>query len=529
MNRLMLATMFLAVMTVACVGPKTQNKEKAIGITQEQKVLPLLRNKAYNEALHIIVNNDEPKVISEFNLELNGDIAVIEKLQVFYAQEDSKKAPKELFGEVSSVGKLVSIAENRQLNKGENHFFVSLQLKENADVTKTVSVGCNSINQGDQVTKVSNAQAIKPLRLGIGLRQHGDDNVDTYRIPGLATTNNGTLIGVYDIRYNSGVDLQEDIDVGMNRSTDGGQTWEPMKIIMDMGEWGSLSDKENGIGDPAVLVDRSNNTIWVAAVWAHGHPGERNWWASKPGLSPKKTSQFVLVKSEDDGVTWSEPINITEQIKKPEWHLLLQGPGKGITMKDGTLVFPAQFKDKDEMPHSTIIWSKDNGQTWTIGTGAKDNTTEAQVIELNDGSLMLNMRDNRNRKDDSETNGRAVYITHDLGKTWVKHATSRTNVLQESTCQASIIKDEFVVNGKKQALVIFSNPNTKKGRHHMTIKVSLDDGETWPLENQLLLDAGKGRGYSCMSKIDDETIGILYEGSQADLTYQIVKIKDIIK
>ena len=323
MNRLMLATMLLAIITAACVGPKTQNKEKAIGITQDQKVLPLLRNKAYNEALHLIVNNEEPKVISEFNLELNGDITVIEKVQVFYGQEDSKKAPKELFGDVSPVGKIVSIEGSRKMNKGENHFFVSVQLKENADVTKTVSVGCNSIKQDGQVVKVSNEHAIQSLRLGIGLRQHGDDNVDTYRIPGLATTNNGTLIGVYDIRYNSGVDLQEDIDVGMNRSTDGGQTWEPMKIIMDMGEWGGLSDKENGIGDPSVLVDRTTNTIWVAAVWAHGHPGERNWWASKPGLSPQKTSQFVLVKSEDDGLTWSEPINITEQIKKPEWHLLL--------------------------------------------------------------------------------------------------------------------------------------------------------------------------------------------------------------
>ena len=127
-------------------------------------------------------------------------------------------------------------------------------------------------------------------------------------------------------------------------------------------------------------------------------------------MKPKKTSQFILVKSEDDGKTWSEPINITSQIKDPKWHLLLQGPGKGITLKNGTLVFPAQFKDEFEMPYSTIVYSKNQGKTWEIGTGAKPNTTEAQVIELENGDLMLNMRDNRNGKDKSETNGRSVYV-----------------------------------------------------------------------------------------------------------------------
>jgi sialidase-1 len=234
------------------------------------------------------------------------------------------------------------------------------------------------------------------------------------------------------------------------------------------------------------------------------------------------------VKSEDDGLTWSEEINITGQIKDPKWHLLLEGPGKGITLKDGTMVFPAQYNDENEIPHSYIIWSKDHGLSWIIGTGVKENTTEAQVIERNDGSLMLNMRDNRTRSDASETNGRSVYTTNDLGKTWTSHSSTRTNVLQESTCQASIIKENFIVNGKRQSLVIFSNPNTMKGRHHMSIKVSFDDGESWDLDKTLLLDEGNGRGYSCMTKIDDHTIGILYEGSQADMTFQSISIEDIL-
>lgn len=349
------------------------------------------------------------------------------------------------------------------------------------------------------------------------LRQHNDDDVHTYRIPGLVTSKKGTLLAVYDIRRNGAVDLQEDVDIGLNRSTDGGVTWGPMKVIMDMGEWGGLPQEQNGIGDPAILVDDKTGTIWVAAVWAHGHPGERNWWASKQGMTPQETSQLMLSKSEDDGLTWSKPINITSQIKDPKWHLLLQGPGKGITMKDGTLVFPAQYKDEKEMPHSTIIYSMDQGETWEIGLGAKPNTTEAQVVELAPGELMLNMRDNRG-------GSRSIYTTSDMGQTWKVHSTSRS-ALQEPVCMASLIKHQY----KGKDYLLFSNPNSIEKREKMTIKLSKDQGDTWPLQHQLLIDEGSGRGYSCMTTIDEETIGILYEGSAADLVFQRIKIKDLLK
>lgn len=364
-------------------------------------------------------------------------------------------------------------------------------------------LGCDSAKELEEITVL--------------LRKHGDDNVDTYRIPGLITTKKGHLIAVYDMRRNGAVDLQEDVDIGMSRSTDGGTTWEPMKVIMDMGEWGGLPNNQNGIGDPSVLIDEKTGTIWVAAVWAHGHPGERNWWASKPGMSPKTTSQFMLTKSEDDGITWSQPINITSQIKDPKWYLLLQGPGKGITMRDGTLVFPAQFKDENEMPHATIIYSKDRGETWEIGQGAKPNTTEAQVVELDDGRLMLNMRDNRG-------GSRSIYTSSNMGETWEEHTTSRTALI-EPVCMASLIKHRY--QGKEYLL--FSNPNSIERRENMTIKLSKDMGDTWPENQQLLLDKGTGRGYSCMTSIDEETIGILYEGSQADLVFQRVKIANLLK
>lgn len=369
------------------------------------------------------------------------------------------------------------------------------------------------------------------------LRAPGQDNCDAYRIPGLITTNSGALIAVYDNRYNNSKDLQEDIDIGMSRSTDGGQTWEPMKVIMDMGEWGGRPESLNGIGDPCVLYDEKNSTIWVAALWMSG-TSEKDmlWWASKPGMSPEETGQFMIAKSTDDGLTWSKPINITEQIKDPSWQLLLQGPGRGICMENGTLVFPVQFKkDIGEKSldggqftcHSSIIYSVDSGENWTIGSGAKSNTTEAQVAELSDGSLMLNMRDDRNRSDKSETNGRAVAITRDLGKTWETHPSSNS-ALQEPNCMGSLISADINLNDQIQKVLFFSNPNNKVERTNMTIKASLDEGQTWSESNQVELYAPASFGYSCMTMVDKNTLGILYEGFK-DIYFQKIPVSDFFR
>lgn len=374
------------------------------------------------------------------------------------------------------------------------------------------------------------------FRPAIVVRSAGQDGSDTYRIPGLITTNEGTLIAVYDIRYNNSKDLQEDIDVGMSRSTDGGQSWEPMKVIMDMGEWGGRPQNLNGIGDPSVLYDHTSHTIWVAALWLSGASIDAmNWWASRPGMAPDETGQFILVKSTDDGLNWSEPINITEQIKDPDWQLLLAGPGRGITLEDGTLVFPAQFKkDIGEKAidggqytcHSTIVYSKDGGQTWQIGSGAKPNTTEAQVVQLTDGSLMINMRDDLNRNDKGENNGRAVSFSRDLGKTWTPHPSSN-HALPEPNCMASLIAHNIRKDDTGQRVLIFSNPNSKTERINMTIKLSLDEGNTWPEAHQVLLNEASGFGYSCITMVDEQTIGILYEGFK-NLYFQKIQITELL-
>ena len=135
--------------------------------------------------------------------------------------------------------------------------------------------------------------------------------------------------------------------------------------------------------------------------------------------------------------------------------------------------------------------------------------------------LMLNMRDNRG-------GSRAVSITRDLGKTWEEHPSNRS-ALQEPICMASLLKvnAEDNITGKK--LLLFSNPNTTKGRNHITIKASIDGGLTWPKEYQVLLDDEESWGYTCLSMIDHETVGIFYESSVAHMTFQAVKLTDLIK
>lgn len=513
--------------------------------------VPILIERNDNVLFYMRMDAKETKTLDEVTVTFGKDVPLsqIKSVKLYYGGTDaSQDRGKKRFAPVEYIssntpGKTLAANPSYSVRKSEvqpkndrtivlkgeqklfpgyNFFWVSLEMQPSASLQTKVTADITSVKADgkENPTKLISDKNIE-RRMGIGVRHAGDDGSAAFRIPGLVTTNKGTLLGVYDVRYNSSVDLQEHIDIGLSRSTDGGKTWEKMRLPLAFGEYDGLPAAQNGVGDPSILVDTKTNTVWIVAAWTHGMGNQRAWWSSHPGMDLNHTAQLVMAKSTDDGKTWSAPINVTEQVKLPEWYFLLQGPGRGITTSDGTLVFPIQFIDKTRIPNAGIMYSKDRGETWKIHNYARTNTTEAQVAEVEPGVLMLNMRDNRG-------GSRAVYTTTDFGQTWKEHESSRTALI-EPVCMASLISVKAKDNVLGKDLLIFSNPNSTSARKDMTIKISMDGGKTWSADHQLLLDEDYNWGYSCLTMIDKETIGILYESSVAHMTFQSIKLKDIVK
>ncbi|MFM8272591.1 MAG: exo-alpha-sialidase, partial [Gemmata sp.] len=183
------------------------------------------------------------------------------------------------------------------------------------------------------------------------------------------------------------------------------------------------------------------------------------------------------------------------------WLLCFQGPGNGIQLKDGSLVFPAQYKGKDKVPHSCFVASSDGGKNWTVSPPAVPDgppTSECAVAELADGSLLLSMRN-------EARGGKRVWARWEwkgiISKgRWSEHWLAVT----DPTCMASLISHP---HGE----LLLSNPNNAKRRDHLTIRASKDGGKTW--SDGRLLDPGTAM-YSCLTVLKDGRIGILYENGE---------------
>jgi sialidase-1 len=498
-----------------------------VNATAAQRVHPVLIRNEHSALMRLTVQVKQQDVkATSFAFSLRGtdDKNDIESLQMFYTGDQGEFSPRSSFGDPAKPADNPTFCGNQKLQPGANVFWLSCRLDPTADLSHQVDAVCTSIRtSAGNVTPSDDTPGVRK-RIGIALRKHNDGGVHTYRIPALATSPKGTLLCVYDMRRRTSRDLQEDIDIGLSRSTDGGRTWEPPRVIMDMGAYGGLPQEQNGCSDPGIIVDQSTGEIFCAAVWMWGKPGKHQWNedGSEPGYEIGKTAQFLMVRSKDEGLTWTKPENMTRKLKKEEWVLFAPSPQQGITLRDGTLVMPSQGRDEKDRHFSTITISRDHGVTWTVGSPLAIGNTECQAAQLSDGAIMLNART------DGPTKFRSVYVTADLGKTWRQHETHRLALI-EPNCNGSLYRLDYQDDGQPKHILLFANPHSREGRTHHTIQVSLDDGRTWPEKHKTLLDEGRGRGYPSISRIDDGHIGIVYEGSQADLVFERFSLEELLR
>lgn len=310
----------------------------------------------------------------------------------------------------------------------------------------------------------------------------GDNGVCLYRIPALVATKQQTLIAVCEARINRMEDPPNKINLVMRRSPDNGRTWTPLRHIAQFGA-------EEAAADPCMLVDRDTGRIWIAYDYA----------VPRPGLLHDRDMRFHLIYSDDDGETWSGPRDLTPALRKPGWLTIQSAPGIGIQTRAGTLVFPA-YTHQDAPGRCHLIYSRDHGETWEISSGAGRNSSESQIVELADGSVLINMRQAR------EKGCRSVAVTGDLGKTWSDPVDDKN--LIDPGCQACVLRLTFPDAAGGRSRILFSNAAHPASRLNLTLRLSYDEGRTWPIAK--LLHAERSM-YSSLASLPDRAIGLLYE------------------
>lgn len=276
----------------------------AAGSLEMQRLeAPVLRGKAINPVLGFSVRVDGASgdsTMEEVEVALldSSTLAAVAAVHLCQGAEppDDKTG---LLASASPVLGAIRLPLSQPTRVRDRTFWIAVTLKDDANLDARVALEMRSVRAGRKLILPPAGAARATQRIGVALRQRGDDGSHSYRIPGLARSNSGTLIAVYDIRRDHCRDLPARIDVGVNRSRDNGQTWTRMEIAMTAASLGARY-AGGGIGDPAVLVDRRTGRIWLAALWAHGDIG---WEASKPGLSPEVTGQLLMTFSDDDGAT----------------------------------------------------------------------------------------------------------------------------------------------------------------------------------------------------------------------------------
>lgn len=312
----------------------------------------------------------------------------------------------------------------------------------------------------------------------------GHDGVNTYRIPSIASTRNGTVLVFCEGRLKSYVDgtpgelvLKRSVSnpgplnrkpADSHQMREWKMAWQPMQVLL-------ASKAGEAYMNPVPIIDRRDGTLLLLV----------NYYTQPYQDVP---APIWLMKSHDDGATWSSPTVISSGTGLKEL-----GPGVGIQMQNGRLVAAT---------YDGVIFSDDHGDTWKSGGKIVGHYTETQVVELVNGSLMLNIRHGLHR---------VIALSQDGGQTWGKPWNDETLIEPGNWegCQASLIRYSRKKDGGSKDRLLFANPANLKDRLDMTVRLSYDEGKTWPVSR--MIKRGRG-GYSSLAVLPDGTIAMVYEG-----------------
>lgn len=323
----------------------------------------------------------------------------------------------------------------------------------------------------------------------------GDYDSQYWRIPALVTAADNSLVAVVDKRGSSLGDLPNTISIMSRRSTDNGKNWSEPVVVAQGGNGKTY-------GDPAVVLDKKTGNLICMFV------GDQGLW----NATPYNRQGIYVSKSTDNGVSWSEPVAITDQVyaNHSGWYAGFAGSGHGLCLKDGRLMFVLAIRATSAtgVPlHNYAIYSDDGGDNWTLSTNAATTVgDEAKVVELEDGDILMSIR--------NPSKGNRIFCkSTDRGQTWGK-AYFETE-LKDPACNGDIIRYSYSTDegSEGKSRLLHSLPESTTTRENVTVYLSEDDGETWPIKKRLVDGYS---AYSSLTVLPDGTIGALVEEGKWD-------------
>ena len=382
---------------------------------------------------------------------------------------------------------------NAEIVSGVNYLWITVEVADDATEGNVIDAELYSVSTPSQTFEIVNPSPSGEREIILAhtlLFQPGDYNSTNYRIPGVITAKDGSIVAVTDKRkYNQG-DLPEDIDIVCRRSTDGGHTWsEPYTIAQGTGY-------NHGFGDCVLAWTNDDNGLIAGFVGGVG------LWNS----TPSNPIRSYIARSYDNGQTWTEPEDITDFIfgsncVVPEhrtWRASFFGSGNGLITSTGRIMFVAAIRETTAQSLSNYaVYSDDNGITWHVSGRASVSGDEAKVTELVDGRILMSIRHN----------GKRWYnISNDGGETW-QSSTSTWNDITAPACNGDMIRYTSVNQGFNKNRLLHSVP-FGSSRTDISVYISYDEGETWPVRKCIVPYSS---AYSSLCVLPDGTIGLYVE------------------